>query len=219
MIPAEYLNQIVTGDARVLAERLPDESVDLIFTDPVYSERPLYDWLGQVARRVLKPTGAVLCWSNGKWHHENTNWLEATGLTYRYDFGCVIMTGMAPMNGKIISKINRLVWMDGDGSSKMIGYLADGFSSFQWSQINSEWHWTKNPRFMAAALNAFASAGSVVFDPFAGEGGIVAVSKAQGRSFVAFEIDPATAERARERVANTQAMHPVFLEEQEALPW
>lgn len=35
-IPPEYLNQIVTGDARELAKRIPDESVDLIFTDPIY---------------------------------------------------------------------------------------------------------------------------------------------------------------------------------------
>ncbi len=32
--------------------------------------------------------------------------------------------------------------------------------------------------------------------------------------YIAFEIDAPTAERARSRVANTQAMHPIFLEEQ-----
>lgn len=216
-IPPEYLNQIVTGDARVLAERIPDESVDLIFTDPVYSERPLYDWLGTVARRILKPAGAMLCWSNGKWHRENANWLEAAGLTYRYDFGCVIVTGAAPMNGKIISKTNRLIWLDTGEQSKMRGYLADGYASVIWSRLHSEWSWTKNPVYCEQAIEAFISPDAIVFDPFAGQGTIPSVASMAGRNYIAFEIDPATAERARARVANTQAMHPVFLEEQEEM--
>ena len=35
------LNTIITGDARELAKAIPDESVDLIFTDPVYDRRGL----------------------------------------------------------------------------------------------------------------------------------------------------------------------------------
>lgn len=213
-IPAEYINQIVTGDARVLSERIPDASVDLIFTDPVYSERALYDWLGVVARRILKPTGAVLCWSNGKWHRENANWLEAAGLTYRYDFGCIISTGSAPMNGRIISKTNRIIWLDVNRVSKMRGYLSDGYASTAWSQPNSEWKWTKNPIYCTQALEAFAPMNAIVLDPFCGEGTLPAVARMSGRDFIAFELDPTRAALARARVEATQAMHPVFLEEQ-----
>jgi hypothetical protein len=216
-IPPEYMNQIVTGDARVLAERIPDASVDLIFTDPVYSERPLYDWLGSVARRILKPGGAVLCWSNGKWHHDNARWLEDAGLTYRYDFGCVITGGSAPMNGKIISKTNRIMWLDTDGRSKMRGYLADGYASATMSRLYGEWSWTKNPIYCEQAIEAFAHNDAIVLDPFAGQGTLPAVAQICGRAFVAFEIDPDTAARARARVEATQAMHPVFLEEQHAM--
>jgi len=216
-IPEAYRNQIVTGDARALAERIPDESIDLIFTDPVYSEQALYDALAAIALRVLKPGGAVLCWSNGKWHRQNANWLEAAGLTYRYDFGCVIATGGAPMNGKIISKTNRIIWLDKNEQSKMRGYLADGYASVAWSRLHSEWTWTKNPVYCEQAIEAFAPQGAIVLDPFAGHATIPAVTKIAGRQYIGFEIDPTRAAAARTRLENTQAMHPLFVADQTEL--
>jgi predicted methyltransferase len=53
------LNSIITGDARELAGAIPDNSVDLIFTDPPYLKEflPLYEWLAETAERILKPGG------------------------------------------------------------------------------------------------------------------------------------------------------------------
>jgi len=59
-MPLEYRNEIVTGDARELAQRIPDASVDLIFTDPVYDRIKDYEWLGKTAARVLRPGGSLL---------------------------------------------------------------------------------------------------------------------------------------------------------------
>lgn len=216
-MPLEYRNAIVTGDARVLAERIPDESVDLIFTDPIYSERPLYDWLAQVARRILRPGGAVLCWSNGKWHRTNANWLEAGGLVYRYDFGNVMVGGPQPMNGRIISKTNRIIWLDISGKSKMLDYLADGLITA--TEANTGWRWGKSPRATKDAMLAFARASAVVFDPFCGEGATPALAKMLDRNFIAFESDLVRADRARARVEATQAMHPVLLGVQEEIAW
>jgi hypothetical protein len=38
-------NGIYCGDARELAKAIPDESVDLIFTDPIYDRIDDYRWL------------------------------------------------------------------------------------------------------------------------------------------------------------------------------
>lgn len=54
------INQIITGDARELAKQIPDESVDMVFTDPVYENIDDYRWLAETAARVLKPGGACL---------------------------------------------------------------------------------------------------------------------------------------------------------------
>lgn len=211
------LNEIMTGDARKLARTIPDASVDLVFTDPVYDQKTLYTWLARIARRVLKPGGAVLVWSNGKWHHQNARWMEGAGLTWRYDFGCVSNTGPAPMCGKVIAKTNRLIWLDVDGKSKMTGYLADGFISTQWGKMYGEWEWTKNPVFCTQALLAFTHRGALTYDPFTGVGTIPAVCRMQGRDYYASEIDPATAERARERLAATNPPLPGIYVEQAGL--
>lgn len=50
---------------------------------------------------------------------------------------------------------------------------------------------------------------SITFDPFVGGGTVPAVCKMLGRNYLAFEIDPDTAERARQRVAQTQP--PLFV--------
>ena len=52
-------------------------------------------------------------------------------------------------------------------------------------------------------------AGGIVLEPFAGGGTTPAVCRTWGWHYLAFEIDPATAERARERVHNTQP--PLFI--------
>jgi 16S rRNA G966 N2-methylase RsmD len=56
------------GDFREKLKDIPDDSIDLIFTDPPYDEQslPLYNDLIEVASRVLKP-GASLLTLFGSW--------------------------------------------------------------------------------------------------------------------------------------------------------
>lgn len=208
-IPDEFLNRVIVGDALDLSRRIPDHSIDLIFTDPVYDREHHYFWLGATARRLLKPDGRLLVWSNGRWHRKNADWLEECGLTYRWDFAWMHYAGLSPMNGKIICKTQRLIWMDLVGQSKMTDYCPDGFISRPWlkSQLNEpnpEHRWTKSPSFTRIAVRAFSSIGDVVFDPFAGGGTIPAICKELERNFIAFEVDDETAELAKNRLENTQ---------------
>lgn len=53
-------NGIYTGDARELAKAIPDESVDLIFTDPVYWQHNDYEWLAMLGARVLVEGGNLI---------------------------------------------------------------------------------------------------------------------------------------------------------------
>lgn len=216
-IPLEYRDSILTGDAKVLCEALPDASVDLIFTDPVYDRMDDYRWLAQIARRILKPGGALLVWSNGRWHHKNALWLESAELVYRWDFAYVITGGAAPMNGRIIAKTNRLLWFDVRGESVMLDYLADGYAGVTRSRPDMHNHkWTKSPKFTEQALEAFSRQCGVVLDCFCGGGTVPAVCKMLGRHWIAMEIDPDTAEAARQRVLHTQPPLPGLLSESQA---
>ena len=70
----DYLNKILLGDCEEVLKRIPDNSVDLIFTSPPYADqrRKTYggispqryvEWFMPKAeqfRRVLKPTGTFI---------------------------------------------------------------------------------------------------------------------------------------------------------------
>ncbi len=198
------LDSIVTGDARELAKALPNGSLDLIFTDPVYDDHSLYEWLAVEAGRLLKPSAPLLLWSNGHWHKRHTDLMESFGFRYRWDFACLIGSKGSPMDGHVIAKTNRLIWLDTDGTSKMTGYLVDGYAGKNWSGPDAKHHkWVKHPRFTAQAIRAFSGEGDVIADFFCGGGTVPAMCKQTGRRFIGFEIDADTARDARREVART----------------
>ena len=57
--------QVRAGDFRSVLSDLPDNSVDLIFTDPPYDTEsvPLYGDLARFAARVLVPGGSLICYA------------------------------------------------------------------------------------------------------------------------------------------------------------
>jgi hypothetical protein len=66
------LDQIMVGDCRELVKQIPDDSIDLIFTDPPYPKEflPLYDWLAKDAARILKPGGFLLTYAGNMYLHD-----------------------------------------------------------------------------------------------------------------------------------------------------
>ena len=78
------LDQIYTGDARELAKGIPDNSVDLIFTDPPWDDAsmPLYQWLAECSSRVLRPGGFVLAYTGNDWLPEIMGYFDNAGLDW-----------------------------------------------------------------------------------------------------------------------------------------
>lgn len=75
--------------------------------------------------------------------------------------------------------------------------------------------WNKNPEAMLSWLNGFCPVNGICLDFFVGFGTVPAVCKMLGRNYLAFEIDPATADAARERVLLTQP--PLFVPQPEQM--
>ena len=64
-------------------------------------------------------------------------------------------------------------------------------------------------------IDKFTDVCDVVLDPFCGGGSTIEACTLLNRNYIAFEIDPDTAEMARERVLNTQP--PLFVPEPEQM--
>ncbi len=205
-MPESYKNKIVTGDARELAKAIPDESMDLIFTDPVYDRIDDYKWLARTAIRVLKPDSTALVWCGKRLAAHCQIAMEEVGLEYVYTLDYVVPAKpYRLMYYHLFLWTTPCLWMQ-KGRSIPNRWLPDTIISRQSTKGSHVWN--KNPEAMSSWLEAFSTIDSVVFDPFTGSGTIPSVCKILERNYVAFEIDPKTAENARQRVANTQV--PMF---------
>ncbi len=200
---------IYTGDSRELAKAIPDESVDLIFTDPVYQNIDDYRWLAETAARVLKPDSAALVFCGIGWIGESIAALQAGGLSYRWQ----LILSMPYRNGGHIpggfSQYISCLWFE-KGRAMPLYQVPD---MRLWRPADGPFEWAKNPDFVAYYMAAFSQSGAIVFDPFTGGGTVPAVCKMLSRQYLAFEIDPATADKARARVRQTQP--PLFVPEAE----
>lgn len=200
------LNMITTGDARVLAEQIPDESIDLIFCDPPYvkEQMHLYGWLSEVASRVLKPDGFCMAYVGTYWKFEAMQLLSSR-LVYYWD--CIA----------IHNRNKPIMWATWDRASyKSIVVFARHKSHIPRKQYFDAWsggiedkryhHWGQDESTARYYIDCFSSPGDLVFDPFCGGGTVPAVCKQLGRDFISFEIEPATADIARKRIQTVQPL-------------
>lgn len=209
------LNQIITGNARELAKDIPDNSVDLIFTDPIYWNIEDYEWLAEMAARVLKPNKSVLCYIA---HHREIEvgiamsgkglescpvlqdevYNRVPGRMFAYSLQCNLMPLVWFSKGKPDNQ-----WMYIQASNPMVG--------------GRHFKWGKNLPAIGYRIHKFTSEGETVFDPFSGGATVPAVCKMQNRNFIAFEIDPETAELARDRISKTQPQLPLIVPRQQEM--
>jgi len=207
-IPPEYLDAITTGDCRELVARLPDQSCALAFADPPYwvgydyGNRTDKDmahidpaWLVAELRRIAP----IVCVTPGianVYRYPPADWLLAwskpasTGRNWSGGYNV-----WEPV--LVYGKPTRRLWQDlitAPGGREQAGAFN---------------RCPKPLRLLTALIQAMTSPGDTVFDPVAGSGTTAVACKQLRRHYVAFEIDPDTAEKARQRVENTQ--QPLFV--------
>jgi len=216
------IDEIITGDARELAAQIPDNSVDLIFTDPVYDRIDDYAWLAEQAARVLKPDRACLVWCSSIKQYEVQPIMRqhlnfVLQLTYTKVAKAYKVWGY-----KTFLWTTPCLWFQkgGDHFHKSHDWLIDTIIDHSNAIVSTAtppkntYKWHKNPEAYSW-MHAFVKPGMVVWDPFAGSGSLPIECKKHGIHFIASEIDPKVAEQARHRLDQVQVIAPQFLVEQE----
>ena len=156
------LNEIITGDSRLLAQSIPDESIDLIFTDPVYENIEDYAWLAEVSQRILKPTGHLLAWQSAKYIDVTIKAIKH--LNYRRQL-IWYQSNNRGNDGKVLPLYVPCLWY-----SKSMSYPVKAFQDLrnQPFRNNGFFKWSKEPAVIAYWMSAFTREGELVFDPFSG---------------------------------------------------
>lgn len=209
------LDSIITGDARELAQAIPDESVDLIFTDPVYQNIDDYRWLAETAARILKPRGILLTLAGHAFLPE----IFAT-MTAHLKFHWIISYHHPQKNAAMFQKRIWVTWKPcltfsktgaGSGAFVLDSYTGTK-SQMEYAKLFHDWG--QGEDFFTYYIGQLSNLDSIIFDPFTGGGTVPAVCKMLNCHYLAFEIDPDTAGMARQRVAQTQPPLPLVIPEQ-----
>ena len=218
-IPTEYLNQIVTGDARVLAEWIPDESVDLVLLDPPFGighkyangfqegrdgEPELVKWIIKTSNRILKAGALAFVF-------QAQPRLRQTWPLFPDDSRIFIAAkNFVQMRGAIPYAYDPVVFWRKEGNALCSGqgrdyHVGNTANTNNRGDAEAGWHSCPRPldtiRYM---IEHFCPHGGIVVDFFMGSGTTAVAAKQVGRNYIGFELIPETAERARERVLNTQ---------------
>lgn len=207
-------NGIYTGDARELAQAIPDESVDLVFTDPVYDRIDDYRWLAEMAALVLRVNRACLAYVAIARIPVIHDAMRAA-LAYRWRL-VTRNVNSKQFLGRLLVCTKECLWYE-KGRSIPRKSIFDCDLSTRKGIVysNNGANWGKGTSVPLRYIDTFSGPHGIVVDPFTGLGTFPALAKQLGRRYLAFEIDPAVAERARERVRMTQP--PLFVDVPEQL--
>jgi len=212
--PTDDPNQgIYTGDARELAQAIPDESVDLIFCDPPYLKKflPFYGWLAEWAARALRPGGWLFAYGAGEHIPDHVARLGEY-LDYHWLFVLKHQNGWPRMWHKKLMSAYKPVMVYTKGHPDPLPWMATLHGD---NKDKRHHEWGQGEGLPFKIVEMLTDTESYICDPCCGGGTVPAVCKMLGRHWLAFEIDPATADTARERVRNTQP--PLFVPQPEQM--
>lgn len=188
------------GDFRELAAQIPDESVELVFTDPPYDADSveLYEAAAREAARILRPGGSMIAYT-GQRHLPAVLAGMSKHLRYWWTIAGVHDGGNQLMN-KLGVRVGwkPLVWFvkgtRGDIQNVVLDVVRGDREkdSHVWQQAQTEAEYY---------IRELCSQNGVVVDFFLGGGTTMAAARALGRRCIAFEIDAGAIERAARRLS------------------
>jgi len=195
------------GDFREIGNKIPDDSVDLIFTDPPYDRKAieLFDGLGEFAARVLRPGGSLIAYI-GQIQLPDAVADLSKHLRYWWTCSCYHSgpTLLRMNEYGIVNGWKPMLWFvkgtRGDKTT-FVNDVATGTrekSHHEWQQSEAE------ARYFIELLT---EKDGFVVDPFCGGGTTPAACIALERQWAAFEIDEATISNAAERVIQSLNAH------------
>jgi len=192
--------RLLHGDFRERLASLPDESVDLIITDPPYPKEDLPMWsdLGALAKRLLGPRGILFAYSGQLWLPEVLNRLLDTGLHYGWTF-CLDLPGSY---SRVPGRNMLQAW------KPILAFTPGPWPSSEWGDDKllspkpnkSEYEWAQNPEPMRHLIRRYAAPDALILDPFLGVGSFGFAAQQEGRRFIGVELDAKRFEAARKNL-------------------
>jgi DNA modification methylase len=184
---------LILGDFIEKCKQIPDNSIDLIFTDPPYKIEDdclrLYKELGITANRVLKPGCSLVVYTPQIYLDvilENT---KSVGLKYWWPIAVKYEAGHEPEYHKhVFTKWKPLLWfIKGDKLADGTQWIPDVIES---GRPNKDLHeWGQNPIDALHVISKLTVENQIILDPMLGSGVTALSCIALGRKCIGVEIE------------------------------
>lgn len=192
------------GDMRELSADIPDDSIDMIFTDPPYPQEylPLFGDLAEVAARVLKPGGICMAYSGQIFLPDV---MALLGRELEYLWTCAIRhTGG---NQRMFKPNVNTAW------KPILWYIKpprevywDSFIDMTSGGREKDLHgWQQAEAEAAYFIEKLSPPGGTILDPFCGSGTTLVAALRLGRVPIGFDVDPVAVEKAERRLHDETA--------------
>ena len=194
--------KIFHGDFYKICKDIPDNSIDLIVTDPPYPKEFLHLWgqLGETAARILKQ-GSYLATYSGQLYLDFVMAELSKHLKY-----CWIFSNRHKGQTQIVHPRNViscwkpiLVYRKGM-PGKFERTMPDEWDSVQRDKRLHEWQQSETGADFC--INHFSKPGEVVLDPFVGSGTTLVVAKKLDRKGIGIELTEKYYNITKERTSN-----------------
>lgn len=193
-------DSIIVGDFCANADKVPDNSLSLIFTDPPYQTKGggCSFWnLAEFAAHKLAPGGSILFYLGHLQLPEAFKAFDGK-MRHWWTCACIHAGGMALMNyyGVRVGW-KPMLWFVKDSRFDTQNVVLDTVSA----RAEKEYHdWQQAEEEAAYWIDKLCPADGIVCDPFLGSGTTAAAAIKLNRKWVGFEIDPDTARIASSRL-------------------
>lgn len=194
--------RVIVKDIRLLLdEDIPAESVDVIITDPPYPADyiELFDTLGELAARVLKPGGSLIAMTGQRYLPQYLN-LLSKHLKYHWTLAYHTPGGQSVQlwAEEVNTFWKPVLWFVKD--ERDARWVSD-FISTPVNANDKEYHkWGQSIPGMKAIVERFSNQGDVILDPFLGGGTTGVVAKQLKRQFIGVDVDEEAAKIAIRRI-------------------
>ncbi len=204
------MNKIICGDSLELIKEIPDESIDLILTDPPYGIdkkgiknssdlRVFYSILPE-CHRVLKKDGFFITFFSTKLLPEI---FKNNPFEYYWQFilNCPLGSVRSPIGfSKYMS-----CFVFKKGNPKIIKWNKDIFNDSPSKMVEPDEGFINHPspkpkQFIMELLKMFSNEKDIVLDPFIGSGSTAIACHLTNRIYVGFEMEKEYCDLAKQRL-------------------
>lgn len=199
--PKDFINQIICGDCLDVMKDIPDNSIDLIFTDPPYGKSTinLYIDVAKCAKRILKEKGLAVFYASDYWFPQTFNEM-CRYLDYFYLFHLELPGNNALIFPRNITIGCKTLMVFSKGQTRSHNRINNFITSPQ--RDTGKLHKWQQSSFPAEYLiKGFSKPNEIILDPFIGSGTTLDACIKTGRNFVGIDISHKYCEIARQRIS------------------